>query len=43
LPEVFYWNKKSGVFPPGNIDYVAVVGKGIQGRHYEEGEIPTQE
>ena len=43
LPGVFYWSKQSALLLPFNLHYVAVVGKGIKGRVYHEGEKATKE
>ena len=43
LPGVLYFNPKSILLPPPDLTFEAVVGKGIKGRHYKEGEVPTKE
>ena len=43
LPAILYCNWKTGLFISRDVDFIAVVGKGIKGRHYKEGEKATQE
>ena len=42
LPAILYWNPKYGSYLPRDIDCIAVVGKSIRGRKYEQGEKATQ-
>ena len=43
MPAIFYWNLKYGPYLPRDLDWIAVVGKGIKGRKYAEGEKPSSE
>ena len=43
MPGVLYWNKASGPFLPRDLDWIAVVGRGIRGKYYTNGQEPTAE
>lgn len=43
MPGCIYWSKSSGPFLPRNLDWIAVVGKGIRGKNYTEEQEPTRE
>lgn len=43
LPGVIFFHPKSFLFYPPNVDFVTVVGKGLQGREYGPDEEPTLE
>lgn len=43
MPGVIFWNKKSTILMPFDARFVAVVGKGIKGRVYKEGEKASEE
>ena len=43
MPGVFFFHPKSFFFYPSDIEFITVVGKGLRGREYKEGEEPTGE
>lgn len=43
MPGVLFFSKKSLFFYPSDVEFITVVGKGLKGRDYTEGEEPTKE
>ena len=43
IPAVLFWNYKSGILLNSELQFHSVVGRGIRGRIYAEGERPTSE
>ena len=43
FPGVIFWNKQTGILMPFDAHFLAIVGKGIKGKVYKEGEKATEE
>lgn len=43
IPAVIFFNEKYLGFPPLDIPFKAIVGRGLKGRVYRQGETPTNE
>lgn len=42
IPTVLFWNMKSLLFLPSDMEYISIIGKKVNYRFLKDGELPTK-